>query len=597
MLFTEIVERLRTLAEDPGPLLVSVEGRLGHSPLSLVLEATRSERRVLYAPPALTDRDNRMALAVRLAPLAPWSVPPDDWRGLFGGLAEMAPLTLVVDNPGALADANRGFWREFGQAWNAVRRSGARIHLFLCSQGRGPGERLNAPDSAFRETAARVQGAAGPPPARVVRLDVGTHYDLGAAVPRWRGPDLLLGWSVLGGLPRTWAMTAGRGSPAAAVRRGLFQRGQPLADGPSAYCSSAPSGKINRYAAILRAVARGADSWQTLSSRVAAVPGAASVQPAPIMAKLRDIGLIAADRPLDAAPGGRRNRYRLSDPHETFWWSAIHPVRPTSAWRPPRRATRPRSPARERRSIWNDRVRPALPGAVRSALPMICRNYLLYGCEPVLGARARTVGPLWGSGFDFPVAATLANGAICYGHIHPGPGPAPPSALEQPGHADPRHPLRLRPPGAAAADLLNHRLPARPAADGGPGRPGMADRRARSWRPPEAWRLPRGLTATEGPGGYRWAWRPPTGVVRDPRPIKYSRTGGFPVQSPRNLPDREEFFGHPTGQGPPPGPALLSRRPSVARPPQSLTLLVTGSTARPTVFTSVPNQTTLVFGS
>lgn len=427
MLFTEIVERLRTLAEDPGPLLVSVEGRLGHSPLSLVLEATRSERRVLYAAPALTDRDNRMALAVRLAPLAPWGAPPDDWRGLFGGLARMGPLTLVVDNPGALADANRGFWRELGQAWNEVRRSGARIHLFLCSQGRGPGARLNAPDSPFWEPAARVQAAAGPPPARVIRLEVGTHYDLGAAVPHWRGPDLLLGWSVLGGLPRTWALAAGRGSPAAAVRRGLFQRGQPLADRPRVLLERAV-GKINRYAAILRAVARGADSWQALASRVAAAPGDAG-SAGPYLARLRDIGLIAADRPLDAAPGGRRNRYRLSDPHEAFWWSAIHPVRPSLlAAAPSRDATS--TPARARRSIWNDRVRPALPGAVRSALPMICRNYLLYGCEPVLGARARTVGPLWGSGFDFPVAATLANGAICYGHIHPGPGPAPPSALE-----------------------------------------------------------------------------------------------------------------------------------------------------------------------
>lgn len=427
MFFYETITRLRTLAGDTDPLLVSVEGRLGHSPLSLILEATGSERRVVYAAPALTDRNNRLALAVRLAPLAPWSVPPDDWRGLFGTLAEMAPLTLVVDEPEALAAVSRSFWQQLGQAWNDVRRSGARVHLFLSSQGYGLGEKLNAPDSPFWQPAARVQAAAGPPPARIVRLEVGTHYDLAAAVPRWRGPDLLFAWSVLGGLPRTWSLTAGRGSPAAALRRGLLRGGQPLADGPRALLERAV-GKVNRYAAILRAVASGAENWQQLSRRIssgAGGPGSAG----PYLAKLREIGLIAADRPLGAVPGGRRNRYRLSDPHEAFWWSAIHPVRSNLLMATPSRHAISTS-AREARSVWNARVRPTLPGAVRSALPMICRNYLRYGCEPVLGARARTAGPLWGSGFDFPVAANLANGAICYGHIHPGPAPAPPSALE-----------------------------------------------------------------------------------------------------------------------------------------------------------------------
>ena len=418
MLFQETVEHLRTLAERPGPLLASVEGRLGHSPLPLVLEATMGERRVVFVPPALTDRDNRTALAVRLAPLAPWRVPPGDWRGLFAALVEMAPLTLVIEEPGALAAANRGFWQEFGQAWNEVRDSGAKVHLFLSSQGRGPGERLNAPDSPFWQPAARVQAGTSPPPARVIRVGVGTHYDLAAAVPHWRGLDLLLGWSILGGLPTTWALASGRGSPAAALRRGLLRRGQPLADRPMALLQRAV-GKVNRYAAILRAVATGAEDWQQLSRHLAPAPGGTS-SAGPYLAKLRDLGVIAADRPVDVAPRGRRTRYRLSDPHDAFWWSAIHPVRPELFMA---------TPATQSRRIWRRRVLPTLPGAVRSALPMICCNYLRYGCEPVLGARARTVGPLWGSGFDFPVAGTLASGAICYGHIHPGPAPAPASMI------------------------------------------------------------------------------------------------------------------------------------------------------------------------
>lgn len=419
MLFYETIERLRSLSAQPGPLLASVEGRLGHSPLSVVLQATEGERRVVFVPPALTDRDNRMALAVRLAPHAPWRVPPDDWRELFTALAEMAPLTLVIDEPGALAAANRSFWQEFGQAWAAVRQSGAKIHLFLSSQSPGLGERLNAPDSPFWRPLARVQATTGPPPARVVSLGVGTHYDLGAAVPHWKGLDLLLGWSILGGLPRNWELASGRGSPAAALRRGLLRRGQPLADGPMTLLQRAV-GKVNRYAAILRAVATGADDWQQLSRRLAAAPG--GVGPAgPYLAKLRDVGIVSADRPVDVAPRGRRTRYRLSDPHEAFWWSAIHPLRTELSMA---------TPETQGRRIWSRRILPTLPGAVRSALPMICRNYLCYGCEPVLGARARAVGPLWGSGYDFPVAGTLSSGAICYGHIHAGPAPAPASIIE-----------------------------------------------------------------------------------------------------------------------------------------------------------------------
>ena len=419
MLFYETIERLRSLAADPGPLLASVEGRLGHSPLSVVLQATEGGRRVVFVPPALTDRDNRLALAVRLAPHAPWTVPPADWRELFTALAEMAPLTLVIEEPRALAAVNRGFWQELGQAWTVVRHSGAKIHLFLSSQGPGLGERLNAPDSPFWRPMARVQTAPGPPPARVIRLGVGTHYDLAAAVPHWKGLDLLLGWSILGGLPRTWEMVRGRGSPATALRRGLLRRGQPFADGPMTLLQRAV-GKVNRYAAILRAVATGAEDWQQLSRRLAPTPGG-SGPAGPYLAKLRDIGIVSADRPVDVAPRGRRTRYRLSDPHEAFWWSAIHPVRPELLMA---------TSEEQSRRFWRRRILPTLPGAVRSALPIICRNYLRYGCEPVLGARARTVGPLWGSGYDFPVAGTLASGAICYGHIHPGPSPAPPSLIE-----------------------------------------------------------------------------------------------------------------------------------------------------------------------
>ncbi len=417
MLFYETIERLRSLAEDPRPLLVSVEGRLGLSPLGVVLQATEDGRRVVFVPPALTDRDNRMALAVRLAPHAPWKVPPDNWRELFAAMAEMAPLTVVIEEPEALAAANRDFWRELGQAWREVRRSGARVHLFLSSQGRGLGETLNTPDSPLWEAAMRIQPGATPAPVRVVHLGIGTHYDLAAAVPRWQGGELLLGWSIFGGLPGLWGLAGSRGSPAAALRRGLLRGSRPLVEGPRALLERAV-GKANRYAAILRAIATGAESWPELSARI---PGTAG----PYLLRLRELGLVDAERPVDAPPRSRRTRYRLSDPHEVFWWSVIHRLRPGLV------AAAAAGPEGTAERIWKEAIRPSFAHAVRHALPLICRNYLRFGCEPVLGARARTAGPLWGSGFDFPVAGTLASGAVCYGHIHPGPAPAPAAILRE----------------------------------------------------------------------------------------------------------------------------------------------------------------------
>lgn len=443
MLFYETVKRLRALAENPEPLLASVEGRVGHSPLSVVLQATEGRRRVVFVPPALTDRDNRLAMAALLEPLARRDGSPAqrdelpaEWRGLLGTLSAMAPLTLVIDEPGALAAVSRTFWRELGRAWGEVRESGAKVDIFLSSQERGLEERLNAPESPFREPAVHLQPAAGPPPVRVVRLGVGTHYDLAAAIPHWVGRDLLVGWSVFGGLPRSWGLVTRRRSPAAALRRGLLRGGRPLVDGPRALLDRAV-GKANRYAAILRAVATGADHWRQLSERVGDDTGG-SGSAGPYLAKLRELGMIDADRPVDAAPRARRNRYRLTDPHEAFWWSAIHPVRAGLLSAAPHPLPLPAGPLPRPASafrghgerVWKEAIRPKLPGAVLAALPMICRNYLRYGCEPVLGARARTVGPLWGSGFDFPVAGTLASGAICYGHIHPGPAPAPASMID-----------------------------------------------------------------------------------------------------------------------------------------------------------------------
>lgn len=423
MLFDHVVARLRKALARPGPVVVSAEGRLGLSPLPFVLEATRGRRRVVFAPPGLTDAANRDALAAKLAsdggPVGLANRWTGSWAEMLGTLPTLAPVVLVVDEPQGITAVHRRFWQELGEAWRLVRRSEQRVHVVLCSSERGLGRELNRPASPLRRPAARLTPAPEPNPVTVVSVEPGTHYDLAAAVPHWKGRDLLIGWALFGGLPDTWRAVPGRLDPAGALRRAMtdvggardrWTVGNRWTSGPWELLQRGV-GKPNRYASVLRAVAEGARSWREVSEPAFQESGNRSGA-GPYLARLRELGLIAADRPLGADPRGRRSRYRLTDPHEAFWWSVVHPARSELLV------------AGQAATVWEERVAPSLDAVLTRALPTICRNFLRLGSGLVLGATAREAGPLWGRGFDFPAAAVLHNGAVCYGHVHPGPNAA-----------------------------------------------------------------------------------------------------------------------------------------------------------------------------
>lgn len=457
MLFDHLVSRLRTALGRPGPAVISAEGRLGLSPLPFVLRATRGRRRVVFAPPALTDDANRRALAAKLG----WAGgsagtgrlgsgrrrgqerstggrldghsggPRGGWAGLLEALPSMAPVVLVVDDPQGITAVHRRFWHDLGAAWRLVRRSGQRVHLVLCSCERGLGRELNRPASPLRRPAARLAAEPDPDPVTVVSVEPGTHYDLATAFPRWQGRDLLLGWALFGGLPSTWRAVPKRLAPEAALRRvlgggargsngdgdagGRWTAGDRWTHGPWELLQQGV-GKPNRYASVLCATAKGARSWREVSEPAFQSSGNRSGV-GPYLARLRELGLIAADRPLGAGASGRRTRYRLTDPHEAFWWSTVHPAR-SELLVPGQAAT-----------VWEKQVAPALDAVLARALPTICLNFLRFGSGLVLGATAREAAPLWGPGFDFPAAAALHNGAVCYGHVHQGPEPASTASL------------------------------------------------------------------------------------------------------------------------------------------------------------------------
>ena len=437
MLFDDIVARLRTALGRSGPVVVSAEGRLGLSPLPFVLHATRGRRRVVFAPPGLTDAANRDALAAQLALAGGSTDQAGGWTALLEALPSMAPVVLVVDEPQRITAGHRGFSRELGAAWRLVRRSGQRVHLVLCSCERGLGRELNRPASPLRRPAARLVAEPDPDPVTVVSTEPGTHYDLATAFPRWQGRDLLMGWALFGGLPETWRAVPGRLDPAGAVRRALgvpdggagrtaqdrqvpgdrWTAGDRWTRGPWDLLRQGV-GKPNRYASVLRAMAEGACSWREVSEPTFQESGNRSGV-GPYLARLRELGLITADRPLGAGARGRRTRYRLTDPHEAFWWSVVHPVRSELLIRG--QAT----------TVWEDHVAPSLDAVLARALPTICLNFLRFGSGLVLGATARDAAPLWGPGFDFPAAAVLHNGAVCYGHVHHGPEPASMASLAE----------------------------------------------------------------------------------------------------------------------------------------------------------------------
>lgn len=419
-MFTEATKRLLGGAKTAGPRLVSVEGRAGLDALPLVLTATEGQRRGVFHSPGLTDRENGEAFATLIRPFLPDEDPaPSGWAEAMDAVARRAPMTLIIQGPRSLAAANRRIWRTLGEAWTRIRRSGARVHVYLVDDQFGLADALNAEDSPFRDRAAQLRPGPEPDPVETVRIGPGSHYDLGVAAPLWTGMELLVGWALLGGIPSHWGGSPGRASPLRTARERLM----PGMPGACPLDGSLPDHLLarhvqspHRYASILRAISMGATNWREVSATVGAASTAKSSS-GPYLQRLQELGMIAVDRSLGARSGSRRSRYRLTDPYEAFWWSRVHPRRSALAV------------AADPAAFWREQIQPGVAEHVARVLPQVLCGFLLRGAEDYVGSAAREVGPLWGDGFDFPAAATLTNGAVCYTHIHPGPGPASVAAL------------------------------------------------------------------------------------------------------------------------------------------------------------------------
>ena len=401
---------LRDWSARPGPLLTVVEGRAGlDATPDLVRETQRITRRVVYVSPGLTDQENAASFAEAAAPWIPKDA-GSGWPELLTSLAAQAPITVIIGRARTLSAVNKRIWQLLGDAWRGVRKSASRVHVVLVDEGFGLGTHLNRPESPFRDPSERLRSEPSPDPVEVLRLGSGSHYDLQKAFPDLGGMTLLKTWSRVGGLPVRWRQLQG-GSPSQArlSRQALFDPDLNPGRTLEQHVQSP-----HRYASILGRIAGGARTRRDLVRQGLDPRGGSG----PYLARLMELGMIAMDRPLGAPRSGRLVRYRITDPHETLWWAHVRPNASRLAV----------DPAGE--GLWNNHIQPLMTRHLTQTMGDVLDAYLRRGAAPDLGATAREVGPLWGTGFDFVRAGTLTTGAVCYAHVHPGPGPADLASLE-----------------------------------------------------------------------------------------------------------------------------------------------------------------------
>ena len=392
-------------------MAVVVEGRAGVDPLPHVLDVTAGARRAVYESPGLTDDEN-LAAFLDVLPEDTWDDrirSADSWETAFDALFSTSPVSLVIHRPSSLARANRRFWGQLGASWVRIRKSGARAHLYLVEDQRGLAPALRREESPLRDPAEALRPGPAPDPVEALSIPLASHYDLAEKVRHWTGLDLLTGWCLLGGNPENWATASSNGSPGQAARV-LFFRGIRGSTDPyrtlERYVQTP-----HRYASLLAAIAEGPVTRREAARNVRRASTTRSAA-GPYLQRLIELGLVSVERPLGAPAGGRHSRYRVTDPSEAFWWAHVHELGSTTA------------AGGDPTTLWKRRLRPQLHRHVVAHLPQILQSFLWRASEAHFGAPPRELGPLWGEGYDFPVAATLQNGAVCYSRVHPGPGPA-----------------------------------------------------------------------------------------------------------------------------------------------------------------------------
>jgi hypothetical protein len=409
---------LRSELRGPPPNLTLVTGPPGVGKQMVVLAGTRGMDVVRYWATHLPDPDHRALLVGRLGR---WSAPAGDQRGEAGGeplpasaswrrifehllsrLAERKDeLRLVLAGLPNLMAAQPKLLFELERFWAGVRAGGLPAHVVLVGDD----------DPVFDELRDE-EGAFGPWIGRAIEVAPLTYRDVGHLLPSYSPRDRILAWAVFGGLERHLRELDADVTLATNIRQAILARDAPLLlEGWERLQRALQS--VGRYASVLRALASGAREWAEI---LAGTPDLASGgQLAPYLSKLQQLGLVTAEASLDARPGARSKRYRAADPFLAFWHRFVLPR--LSDLLDGRGA-----------EVWRHHIRRALDDHAAQIFPLVCRDYLAQHANGRLPGTARTLGGLWGEGYDIEPAGTLRTGAAFYGRTFWEQGRIPESA-------------------------------------------------------------------------------------------------------------------------------------------------------------------------
>lgn len=393
------------------PLLVWIPVSADMDPVRRLREAAGTWPLALLSSPSLPDRHARALWVQELETGIGWRADPaDDWDELLEALPLDRPAVLAFDRVSGFLDTHKRWAAALGRFWNRIRAQGAPVALVLTDPDQALLARLREAGSPFRHPSETLRPELAGPPGRWLPLEQGDFGTLARRCPAWPADDVASGYAILGASDAVLRALDPGVRLATNVRRLLLDPDSPLFDRPLQRLRSAFQSPA-RYAAIVRALALGGREWGDFVTELSGEVAANAL--APYVTRLRDLGQVEARRSLDAPVRSRRRRYRLSDPLEGFWWRFVAPLRselllgrlgPDEAWA---------------------RTRDGLHGYLRAEAQRLVEQAVGRYGERLLGAPAREWGPLWGEGYDLPVAATLRGGAVCYGDLHWSDGAEP----------------------------------------------------------------------------------------------------------------------------------------------------------------------------
>jgi hypothetical protein len=398
-------DELRAELRSQPPTLTLVTGPPGVGKRRIVREAIRGLEAIRYWAATLPDPDHRALLVGRLGP---WAQPleggrgglPGDplppsatWRGIFehllGRLGERkGELRVVLEGFPSLVAAHPKLLGELERFWAGVRAGGFSAHLVLVGD-----------DAPLFDEMREDEGAFGPWISRSIRVAPLTYREVGGHFPSYSPRDRLLAWAVFGGLERHLRELDPDVTLATNVRQAILASDAPLLMEGSERLQRALQ-SAGRYASVLRSLALGAREWADI---LAGTPDLSTGgQLAPYLSKLQQLGLVTSEASLDARAGSRSRRYRIADPFLGFWHRFVLPS--LSDLVDGRGA-----------EVWRKLIRPRLDEHAAQLFPLACRDYLTHHAHERLPATARTLGGLWGDGYDIEPAGTLRTGAAFYG--------------------------------------------------------------------------------------------------------------------------------------------------------------------------------------